>query len=356
SRRLKPPHQSPPRTMHVLSILFVLVSTASVTCIATTTHADVTKVKLDAERLPRHFSSDYQLIKRSLRRHDLDEVAEILPKHEERGGLEKMDDAIAKVDDAVGMTGKINDVMGKTGKLALAAKWQTTLKMVTERAGLVKQLSEKYSMADELSLRTLRELANVDKQRAISPGTFNKNTGGGMRKYIEPFPGIKIAPKKYLEAHVGRGEQVYVNGKDRVLTAAVIGNGDDVLLISSSKKPNDWVIPKGGLDKGEKVQHAALREVIEEAGIQARLKQNLGTFTYKEGDKGYKFVAYSMDEIQRFDDWAESSRYRIVIPTSDAKKLVRGRPWMVEILEAAEKKNKLVKGKSNPKLEHFKLD
>ncbi|KAI9980646.1 hypothetical protein PInf_009949 [Phytophthora infestans] len=75
---------------------------------------DILQANLKLERLPQELVADNQNINRSLRQHEEDEIEH---PREERGGLEKMDDLITKVDDAVGMTGKIDDIVGKTNKM-----------------------------------------------------------------------------------------------------------------------------------------------------------------------------------------------------------------------------------------------
>ncbi|KAG1139756.1 hypothetical protein G6F37_009528 [Rhizopus arrhizus] len=51
-----------------------------------------------------------------------------------------------------------------------------------------------------------------------------------------------------------------------------------VLLISSRKKKNAWVLPKGGWEVDETQQHAAQRETWEEAGIKGTITKQLGVF------------------------------------------------------------------------------
>lgn len=48
---------------------------------------------------------------------------------------------------------------------------------------------------------------------------------------------------------------------------AAIGDGWQVLLISSRSKPGRWILPAGGIDPGESEATAAAREAMEEAGI-----------------------------------------------------------------------------------------
>ena len=53
---------------------------------------------------------------------------------------------------------------------------------------------------------------------------------------------------------------------------------NQVLLISSSKHKNCWIIPGGTIEKHENPEDAAEREVFEEAGVRGRLGRLLGIF------------------------------------------------------------------------------
>ncbi|KAI9478276.1 MAG: NUDIX hydrolase domain-like protein [Benjaminiella poitrasii] len=57
------------------------------------------------------------------------------------------------------------------------------------------------------------------------------------------------------------------------------------LLISSSKNPEAWVIPKGGWEVDETQEHAALRETWEEAGLKGRITHQLGVFVERSNKK-----------------------------------------------------------------------
>ncbi|KAL9560530.1 hypothetical protein PS6_000132 [Mucor atramentarius] len=57
------------------------------------------------------------------------------------------------------------------------------------------------------------------------------------------------------------------------------------LLISSSKNPEAWVIPKGGWETDETQEHAALRETWEEAGLKGRITHQLGVFVERANKK-----------------------------------------------------------------------
>ena len=57
------------------------------------------------------------------------------------------------------------------------------------------------------------------------------------------------------------------------------------MLVVSSHSQHAWIIPGGGVESGETVVEAALREVEEEAGVRSRVIEMLGviqaSFTYK---------------------------------------------------------------------------
>lgn len=52
----------------------------------------------------------------------------------------------------------------------------------------------------------------------------------------------------------------------------------ELLLVSGRTNPDQWVVPGGGIEESETAECAALREVLEEAGIQASIKRLIGEF------------------------------------------------------------------------------
>lgn len=49
-------------------------------------------------------------------------------------------------------------------------------------------------------------------------------------------------------------------------------------MVSSSRNQDQWIFPGGGLEPDETATMAAIREVIEEAGVRGKLDRCLGTF------------------------------------------------------------------------------
>ncbi|XP_017335318.1 diphosphoinositol polyphosphate phosphohydrolase 1 isoform X1 [Ictalurus punctatus] len=53
---------------------------------------------------------------------------------------------------------------------------------------------------------------------------------------------------------------------------------EEVLLVSSSRHPDKWIVPGGGMEPDEEPNVAAVREVCEEAGVKGTLGRLVGIF------------------------------------------------------------------------------
>lgn len=58
-----------------------------------------------------------------------------------------------------------------------------------------------------------------------------------------------------------------------------------VLLVTSSRRPDNWIVPGGGVEPNELSEHTAVREVLEEAGVVGTLGRCLGMFEVRTNDK-----------------------------------------------------------------------
>lgn len=52
------------------------------------------------------------------------------------------------------------------------------------------------------------------------------------------------------------------------------------LLVTGRSNPRDWIFPKGNLEEGESGEQAAVREVREESGVEARVEDYVGSARY----------------------------------------------------------------------------
>lgn len=73
---------------------------------------------------------------------------------------------------------------------------------------------------------------------------------------------------------------------------AVVMIGDRCLVL---RRGREWVFPKGHLEQGERPEDAAIREVREEAGLEVRIIQPIGSTRYEFGapaDPGHRKRVY----------------------------------------------------------------
>lgn len=58
----------------------------------------------------------------------------------------------------------------------------------------------------------------------------------------------------------------------------------EFLLVETTRGKLRWVLPKGHIESGESEQEAAIREVLEEAGVWGRIREDLGIIRYTDDD------------------------------------------------------------------------
>jgi 8-oxo-dGTP pyrophosphatase MutT (NUDIX family) len=99
----------------------------------------------------------------------------------------------------------------------------------------------------------------------------------------------------------------------------------------AGRKPPVWALPKGLIAPGEKPEQAALREVEEETGIQARLVTKLGDIRYVytwDGERVFKVVSFYLLRYSRgrLGDIAPEQRIEVDearwLPLDEAPKLL----------------------------------
>ena len=68
------------------------------------------------------------------------------------------------------------------------------------------------------------------------------------------------------------------------------------------KKPGVWALPKGLIGPGERPEQTALREVVEETGVESRLVGKLGDVRYVytwDGERIFKVVSFYLLRYSR---------------------------------------------------------
>ncbi|XP_053672249.1 diphosphoinositol polyphosphate phosphohydrolase 1 [Anopheles nili] len=78
----------------------------------------------------------------------------------------------------------------------------------------------------------------------------------------------------------------------------------EVLLVTSSRRPELWIVPGGGVEPDEEASLTATREVLEEAGVMGDLGRCLGVF--ENSEHMHRTEVFVMVVTQELDEWEDS--------------------------------------------------
>ncbi|MGH0151690.1 UNVERIFIED_CONTAM: hypothetical protein FKN15_065511 [Acipenser sinensis] len=123
-----------------------------------------------------------------------------------------------------------------------------------------------------------------------------------------------------------------------------------VLLVSSSRHPDQWIVPGGGMEPEEEPGGAAVREVYEEAGVKGKLGRLLGVFeagvkgklgrllgVFENQDRKHRTYVYILTVTETLEAWEDSvniGRKREWFKIEDAIKVLQcHKPVHAEYLE-----------------------
>lgn len=84
-------------------------------------------------------------------------------------------------------------------------------------------------------------------------------------------------------------------------------SGVRILVVSARRNTSRWVLPKGSVKRGEDPADAALREVLEEAGVRGRVVGPAGEAEYDTED-GRVRIHYFLIRFTREDESAGEER------------------------------------------------
>ncbi|XP_066581069.1 diphosphoinositol polyphosphate phosphohydrolase 1 [Prorops nasuta] len=79
---------------------------------------------------------------------------------------------------------------------------------------------------------------------------------------------------------------------------------DEVLLVTSSRRPDSWIVPGGGVEPEEEPAITAIREVREEAGVLGQLGRCLGIFENVEHK--HRTQVWVMRVTEELPEWEDS--------------------------------------------------
>ncbi|XP_037933815.1 diphosphoinositol polyphosphate phosphohydrolase 2 [Teleopsis dalmanni] len=78
----------------------------------------------------------------------------------------------------------------------------------------------------------------------------------------------------------------------------------EVLLVTSSRRPELWIVPGGGVEPDEEPAVTAVREVLEEAGVTGKLGRCLGVFENTE--HRHRTEVFVMTVTKELEEWEDS--------------------------------------------------
>jgi len=93
------------------------------------------------------------------------------------------------------------------------------------------------------------------------------------------------------------GDRIGAQGKIRLGCSAAIFDNQERVLLTKRQDNGQWCLPSGGMESGESAAEACEREVLEETGLNVRVKRFVGVYShpdqltvYSEEDK-FQIVA-----------------------------------------------------------------
>jgi ADP-ribose pyrophosphatase YjhB (NUDIX family) len=95
-----------------------------------------------------------------------------------------------------------------------------------------------------------------------------------------------------------------------------VGRQTRYLLVKAKDPPHEWVLPKGHIESGEKMQETAVREVHEEAGVWARIRQPLDIAQYAVAQESVRVQFYLMEALR--EGKASDRRAHAWVPLDEA--------------------------------------
>ena len=81
------------------------------------------------------------------------------------------------------------------------------------------------------------------------------------------------------------------------------------LIVRAKPDPSQWVIPKGHIEAGESPEAAAVREIREETGVQAKIIATLGTLNFTYRQKQIHTILYLLEYLGETTPMEERERH-----------------------------------------------
>jgi diadenosine hexaphosphate hydrolase (ATP-forming) len=114
------------------------------------------------------------------------------------------------------------------------------------------------------------------------------------------------------------------------IVVRMIDNAPRYLVITAKKNTEHCLFPKGHIESGEGHGEAAIREVLEETGVEASLKEPIGTSQFQKNDQKITVEYYLMEYVanrkepeEREQQWFSYEETLGILTFEDSKELLR---------------------------------
>src|SRR5512139_2449847 len=97
-----------------------------------------------------------------------------------------------------------------------------------------------------------------------------------------PFGIISGHLQEVYMTQVFYGPRISKEGKIRLGCTAAVFDEQGRILLTKRSDNGQWCLPGGAVDQGETVSEACVREVLEETGLQVRVKRLIGIYSHAD--------------------------------------------------------------------------
>jgi 8-oxo-dGTP pyrophosphatase MutT (NUDIX family) len=110
----------------------------------------------------------------------------------------------------------------------------------------------------------------------------------------------------------------------------IVDEAVQILCVRAKKTPQDWIFPKGHIEKGESAEAAARRELEEEAGVSGESVGAIGALDFRSGNEEVTVEYYLIKfthEVPRKEKreirWCEYEEALALLSHRDAAELLK---------------------------------